>query len=144
MIDIESDVYNAVRTAVLAEYPKCYVADAILATPPSYPCVYFLESDNTTYRGSSDSGSSENHVSVLYTLEIYSNKVGGTKNGKVVPGKKAEAKAIAKIVDGVMLEMGFRRTMLNQIPNQNDATIYRIVGRYTALVSKKKQIIGGN
>lgn len=136
MIDIESEVYNAVRTAILEKYPNCYVADAVLATPPSYPCVYLIESDNSVYKKTVDSGSNENHVSVMYSLEVYSNKVGGTKKGKVIPGKKAECKAIAKIADEILLGLGFERTMLNQIPNQNDATIYRMVGRYGATVSK--------
>lgn len=136
MIDIESDVFNAIRTAIIAEYPNCYVADAILSSPPSYPCVFLVESDNTSYRKTVDSSSNENHASVMYTLEIYSNKVGGTKNGKVVPGKKAECKAIAAIADNTFLNLGFQRTFLQQVPNLNDATIYRMVGRYEAVVSK--------
>ncbi|MDD6715719.1 MAG: hypothetical protein PUF49_05015 [Firmicutes bacterium] len=140
MIDIESEIYNSIRTAVLAKYPKCYTADAILLTPPSYPCVYVIESDNTSYRKTTDSGSNENHASVMYTIEIYSNKVGGIIKGKAVPGKKAECKAIAEIIDQVMLDMGFERILLQQIPNINDATIYRMVGRYGATVSKDKVI----
>ena len=36
--------------------------------------------------------------------------------------------------------MGFRRTVLRPIPNLYDATIYRMVARYTGVVSKDKII----
>lgn len=143
MIDIESKVYSSVRAAILAKYPKCYVADAILNAPPSYPCVYIVEADNTNYRRTADSSGNEHDAEVLYVIEIYSNKVGGVRNGKVIPGKKAECKDIAAIADDTMLELGFNRTMLNQIPNEKDATIYRMVGRYNAKVSKDGMIFGG-
>ena len=73
----------------------------------------------------------ENHVSVLYEVNIYSNK-------KV--GKKAECREIAALIDERMLALGFTRKMLQPIPNLDDATIYRMVGRYSAIVSKNKVI----
>ena len=48
--------------------------------------------------------------------------------------------AIASIVDEELLKLGFSRTMLNPIPNMEDATIYRMKGRYTAIVSKNHVI----
>ncbi len=69
----------------------------------------------------------ENAASVMYEVNIYSNK---TK------GKKAEAKAIADVVDRKFEEMGFTRTLRNQIPNLNNASIHRIVCRYEAVIDK--------
>ena len=67
----------------------------------------------------------------MFELNVYSNK---TK------GKKAECKAIAALVDSELARLGFTRTMLNPIPNMDDATIYRMLGRYTAKVSKENVI----
>ena len=55
-------------------------------------------------------------------------------------GKKAECKQIAKIIDEQFLRLGFDRTMLEPIDNFNDTTIYRMVGRYVAVVSKEEVI----
>ena len=63
----------------------------------------------------------------MYELNVYSNKTAG---------KKTECKKIAAMVDEEMAAMGFTRTMLNPIPNMDDATIYRMVGRYRVTVSK--------
>ena len=52
-------------------------------------------------------------------------------------GKKSECKAIIKIIDNIMLSLGFDRPFLNPIPNQEDATIYRMKARYVAVVSKE-------
>jgi len=35
--------------------------------------------------------------------------------------------------------MGFTRTMLNPMPNASDATIYRITGRYQAIIIKDER-----
>ena len=129
MIDIENDVFNAVATAVRASYPEIYMVGEYVKTPPKFPCVSLLEMDNQSYQRTEDSGSSENHVSVMYEVNIYSNKT---------IGKKSECRAIAALIDERMLALGFARTMLQPIPNLDDATIYRMVGRYSAVISKDK------
>jgi hypothetical protein len=65
----------------------------------------------------------------MYEVNVYSNKT---------IGKKSECKEIAAIIDEQMLALGFARTMLQPIPNLDDATIYRMVGRYSAIISKDK------
>ena len=129
MIDIENDIFNAVATAVRARYPEIYMVGEYVKTPPKFPCVSLLEMDNQSYQRTEDSGSSENHVSVMYEVNIYSNKT---------IGKKSECRAIAALIDEQMLALGFARTMLQPIPNLDDATIYRMVGRYRAVISKDK------
>ena len=63
----------------------------------------------------------------MMECNIYSNKASG---------KKAEAKAIANTLDTAFETIGFTRTMRNQVANFNDATIYRIVCRYEAIIDK--------
>lgn len=131
MIDIETSVFDTVAKAVRAEYPKIFMTGEYVKVPPKFPCVSLMEMDNQSYQRTEDSGSSENHVSVMYEVDVYSNKS---------VGKKSECKAIAALIDEQMLALGFARTMLQPIPNLDDATIYRMVGRYSAIISKDKEI----
>ena len=131
MIDIENEVFNTVASVVRAAYPGIYMVGEYVKTPPKFPCVSLVEMDNQSYHATEDSGSSENHASVMYEVNIYSNKS---------VGKKSECKAIAALIDERMLALGFARTMLQPIPNLDDATIYRMVGRYSAVISKNKSV----
>ena len=131
MIDFENDIFNTVASVVRAKYPDIYMVGEYVKTPPKFPFVSLVEMDNQSYQRTEDSGSSENHVSVMYEVNIYSNKT---------VGKKSECKEIAAVIDEQMLALGFARTMLQPIPNLDDATIYRMVGRYSAIISKNKVI----
>ena len=131
MINIENDVYTAVRQAVLANYPDTFVTGVYVRAPEQFPCVSVTEMDNAALVGTQDTGSMENHASIMYEVNVYSNKAAE---------KKSECRAIATVVDNVLSDLGFTRTMLNPIPNLDDASIYRVTGRYTAVVSKNETI----
>lgn len=131
MIDIESEVFNIVSKATRAKYPKIYMTGEYVKSPPSFPCVSLIETDNQIYRNTRDSGTIENHAQVLYEVNVYSNKTSG---------KKAECKAIIAFIDTQMEALGFTRTLMNPVPNEQDATIYRMIARYRAIVSKNKTI----
>lgn len=131
MIDVENEIFNTVATAVRASFPDIYIVGEYVKVPREFPCASLMEMNNQSYQKTEDSGSSENHASVMYELNVYSNK-------KI--GKKSECKAIAACIDEQMLALGFARTMLQPIPNMDDATIYRITGRYSAIISKNKVI----
>lgn len=131
MINIEEELFSIVSTVVRANYPGIYMVGEYVKSPSSFPCVSLIEMDNQMYQKTQTNDSTENHVSVMYELNVYSNK---TK------GKKSECKAIAACVDEQMQRLGFTRTMLNPVPNMDDATIYRMTGRYTAVVSKDNVI----
>ncbi len=126
MIDIESIVFDTVYKAVKSKFPKAEVKSVYVESAAEFPCVCVVEDDNRTFQKTLDGSLNEHHAELLYTVTVYSNK----KNGK-----KEEARAIAKVVDEAMQGMKFTRIMLNQIPNI-DQRIYRIVGRYRAIVSE--------
>lgn len=130
MIDIESEVFDNVSKAVRNEYPNVYMTGEYVRVPPSFPCVSLIEADNQIYRNTRDSGHIENHVQVIYEVNVYSNK---TK------WKKTECKAIISLIDSRMESLGFTRTILTPVPNEQDG-IYRMVGRYRAIVSRDKTI----
>ena len=77
-----------------------------------------------------DSGSVENHATVVFTVNVYSNKSSG---------KKSECKAILSYIDDMFINLGFARTMKEHI-TMNNATVCRMIARYTATVSKNLEI----
>jgi hypothetical protein len=89
------------------------------------------ELDNYALERTQDSGSLENHAGLMYEINVFSN---------LTVGKKTQAKSIFKDIDAVMAGLGFTRTVKTAIPNLENATIYRMVGRYKAVVSKDKTI----
>lgn len=126
MIDLENDIFTAVATALRTAHSGIFVTGEYVDAPPSFPAVSIIEGGNSVaqrYRTTKI----ENAVAVMYEVNIYSNKASG---------KKSEAKAIADTVDTVFESIGFTRTMRNQVANFNDATIYRIVCRYEAIIDK--------
>ena len=130
MIDIESEVFDDVSKVVRKEYPNVYMTGEYVRVPPSFPCVSLIEADNQIYRNTRDSGHLENHVQVIYEVNVYSNKT---------TGKKTECKAIISLIDSRMESLGFTRTILTPEPNEQDGK-YRMVGRYRAIVSRNKTI----
>ena len=131
MINIESEVFNIIARVVESEYPDAYVVGEYVKSPPQFPSVSIVEIDNSAYDRTQSSGSLENHADVTYEVNIYSNKTSG---------KKSECKAIASLIDNEFATLGFSRTMLQPIPNVDDATIYRMTGRYRGVVSKDLKI----
>jgi hypothetical protein len=131
MINCENEIFNYVSTDVRAVYPDIYMTGEYVRSPSSFPAVSLVEMDNTVYTSTQTSTELENHASLMYEVNVYSNK---TK------GKKTECKDIITLIDKNMAELGFSRIMLQPIPNMDDATIYRMTARYRAVVSKDKVI----
>ena len=131
MINIENEIFSIVANAVRTAYPDAYVVGEYVKAPSRFPCISIEEKDNTAYDKTQTSGSLENHADLMYEVNIYSNKTSG---------KKSECKAIASLIDNEFATLGFSRTMLQPIPNLDDATIYRITGRYEGVVSKENYV----
>ena len=131
MINVENEIFTIIANAVKTAYPSAFVVGEYVKVPPRFPCVSIEESDNSAYDKTQTSGDLENHASVMYEVNIYSNKTSG---------KKSECKAIASLIDNEFATLGFSRTMLQPIPNIEDATIYRMVGRYQGVVSKEFKV----
>ena len=131
MIDIENEIFNIISEKLRAKYQGIYISGEYVKSPPSFPSVSLIEMDNEIYRSTRTNESIENHVQVMYEINVYSNKI---------KGKKTEANSIMSVIDSEFARLGFMRIMYNPIPNELDATIYRLVARYRAVVSKDKVI----
>ena len=117
MIDIENEVFGIISEKLRAKFPGIYISGEYVKSPPSFPSVSLIEMDNEIYRSTRTNESIENHVQVMY-----------------------EIKSIMSVIDSEFERLGFTRIMYNPIPNELDATIYRLVARYRAVVSKDKVI----
>lgn len=131
MIDAEQEIFSEISVKVRAKYPKIFMTGEYVSAPSSFPCVSLVEIDNATFRNSQTQSGQENHAAVTYELNVYSNKK---------TGKKAECKEIAAFIDELLMERNFTRMLLEPIPNTQDATIYRMLGRYRAVIDKNHTI----
>ena len=131
MIDIENQVFDRVATRVREQFPDIFIAGEYVNSPSSFPAASVVEMDNSIRETTIDSGSNENHVNVMFEVNVYSNKTSG---------KKSECKAIIALIDTEMTAMGFERSTLTPVQNEYDSTIYRMVGRYRAAVSTDHKI----
>ena len=131
MIDIENEVFNRVATRVREQFPDIFMVGEYVSSPSSFPAASLVEMENSVREATIDSGSNENHVNVMYEVNVYSNKT---------TGKKTECKAIMALIDTEMTAMGFARSTLTPVPNEYDSTIYRMVGRYAAAISTDYKI----
>lgn len=130
MIDIENQVFTRIANRLRTEFGRSfYVSGELSLNPATFPCVYIEEADNSALTSSRDTSSNENHVVLMYEVNVYSNKTSG---------KKTEAKAIMKVIDEEFDSLGFtRQTMM---PFAFDNTKYRLASRYTAIADKKERI----
>ena len=131
MIDIENLVFTRVANRVRERFPNIFMAGEYVKSPSSFPAASLVEMDNSIRESTVDSGSNENHVNVMYEVNVYSNKT---------TGKKSECKTILALIDEEMTAMGFVRSTLTPVPNEYDSTIYRMVARYGATVSADYKI----
>lgn len=130
MIDYEREIYTHVVERVQALHGNVEFSGIDERLPSKFPFVSLVEADNATRTDTIDSGSFENHVNVMYEVNVYSNKSGG---------RKAECRAILATIDETFVRMGFARTMRNPV-SMDDATIYRMAARYTAAIDKNGNI----
>ena len=121
MIDKENEVFKAVATALRKKFKSIYVIGAEMSpTPPKFPAVSFVQTNNTTKTEYTTFDCLENVVSEDYKAEAFSN---------LEKGKETQTKEITSIISDVMGEFGYVRTFCEVVPN-TDSTINRRMSRY--------------
>lgn len=134
MIDIENKILDTVFTAVRTTYATAQCYGEYVSVPAAFPCVCLYEANNTTYKKSQDTELLEHQSNLMYECNVYSDKANG---------KKAEARAIADLIDKTMQGMKFTRTFYQPLPNL-DRTIYRITLRWEAVAGEPITTENGN
>lgn len=130
MTDIESQVFTRVCDALEANFPGITVKSELELSPSKFPSVSLEEADNYSLTSTATTKSTDNHQVVMYELNVLSNKSSG---------RKSEAKRIYSTADEVLVGLGFTRLSRMPMP-MNDGTVYRYVGRYTAVVDNNQNI----
>lgn len=125
MIDIENYVYTQVRNALKTHDSKISVSNDYAAVPSKFPHVSIEETDNASVSGRISTSDREYAANLTYTVTIYTNTALA----------KTDAKAIAVVVNEAFTDMGFVRSMKQELPNI-DRTIYRLILRFNATAWK--------
>jgi hypothetical protein len=121
MIDKENEVFTAVSTGLRKKYKGIYIVGTELATtPPRFPAVSLIQTNNSVRSEYSTFYSLENVVKEDYKAEVYSN---------LEKGKEAQTKEITMEISDIMQTFGYERTFCEPIANI-DATVARRVSRF--------------
>ena len=124
MIDIENEVNTLIAQPLRTEFEGIFITgEDIVNIPKKFPCLSIFEADNYPVVKTQDSGSNENHVHVMYEVNVYSNKK---------EGAKSEFKKILAFVDNLLSNYGLVRTTKQPV-TMNDANIYRLFARYEGI-----------
>lgn len=129
MINIFNELFTYLTNAITTYNSSIKTASVYTNMPPSFPFVSMEEIDNSVYESTSDCCEIENHALVDYEINIY------TKD----PNKKSKGDNIANVVDNLFKTYGFVRTTKNVLQS-SDETTYRIIIRYSGVVSKDSVI----
>ena len=129
MIDIEQALFHEVVTEVEQGYSwgsSVRFINDYIASSQVFPCVTIVERENRTDIQTMDNGGER--LAVLdYEVNVYTNSM---------EERKPEARRILDAVDNAFLRRGFRRRVMEQVPNPEDWSVYRLLARYTAHVDE--------
>lgn len=80
MIDVESQIYTPIVEALRAQFPGILVSGEYVNAPTRFPYVSLVEQDNYTTEAHIDSGDTERFSTLMYEVNVYSDKAGGKKS----------------------------------------------------------------
>lgn len=123
MIDVESIIFTKIARKLRSKFKGITVSDDDVNAPAKFPYVSVVEKDNYSSADKMDSSIREKFATVMYEVNVYSNKSGL---------KKSEARAIMGEIDRMFIGMNFSRLVMNPVKNVENPTIYRLVSRYRA------------
>ena len=123
MIDIENQIYTPIAAALREKFPGISVSGEYVNAPSKFPHVSIVEQDNYTTVSRLDSGDRERYSTILYEVNVYSDKAGA---------KKSVCREILRCIDEMLYRKNFTRISMNPVPNMENATIYRLNARYRA------------
>ena len=123
MIDIERQIYTPIADALRKQFKGISVSGEYVNAPPKFPYVSIVEQDNYTTVPHMDSSDEERFATVMYEVNVYSDKAGS---------KKSVCREIMGLIDKMFYMRNFTRISLSPIPNLENGTIYRLNARYRA------------
>lgn len=131
MTDIENIIINRIDNALETAGYKDILGSTYQDVPASFPWVFFEQSDSYEHVSEHNSSRTNNHDTVVFEADIYSNKT---------VGAKGECKDILKVIDDEMVSLGFSRTTAQPMRPTSDLYKARTFARYRANVDSNKYI----
>jgi hypothetical protein len=121
MINKETETFVFVADKLRKNFNGIYVIGAELtSTPPQFPAVSIVQTNNAINESYSTFGSLENVAKEDYKVEVCSN---------LEQGKEAQARDITTVITDAMSELGYVRIFCEPIVNA-DSTVHRRMSRY--------------
>ena len=120
MIDNEKGIFNSVAKALRDKFDIFVCGAEISDSPPKFPAVSFVQTNNVVKTNYSTFNGLENVVQEEYKAEVFSN---------LEKGKEAQTREITSILSDVMSDLGYERIFCEMVPN-TDSTISRRLSRY--------------
>lgn len=131
MTDIENIIINRIDNALETAGFADILGSTYQDVPASFPWVFFEQSDSYEHVNQHNSSRTNNHDTVVFEADIYSNKISGAKG---------ECKDILKVIDAEMVSLGFSRTMAQPMRPTSDLYKARMFVRYRGVVDSNKYI----
>ncbi|MCM1276059.1 MAG: hypothetical protein NC299_11970 [Lachnospiraceae bacterium] len=129
MLDFSKQVFSRLTLHLRGSFPKIYTSRNENTSPPKFPAATIVQKNNVNYKWSIDSSSLENHVKVMFQIDIYTNDKDELERMEL-------AESIRDETSDFMLGLGFNRTMCEPIPNVQDLSIYRISMRFEGVIGR--------
>lgn len=123
MIDVERMIFTPIAESLRKKFKGIDVSGAYIKSPPKFPHASIVEQDNYTTTSNQDSSGTERYATVMYEVNVYSNKTGESKS---------ECRSILSEIDKMLYAMNFTRISMTPVPSMDSASIYRLVARYRA------------
>ena len=120
MMTPENYLFDLLAKELRSRFDGISIYPEEVQVPASFPCVTFVEADNAVNRNSLTGDGVEHSVNLLYSINVYSN---------LLVGSKQQCKDMIDVIDHVLMERGLRRTMCQPMDNIQ-MTIRRYVLRY--------------
>ena len=121
MINKETDVFAYVSAKVRAEIKDiCVIGTELSATPPKFPAVSIVQTNNVINETYSTFSSLENVAKEDYKVEVCSN---------LEQGKETQTRDITEVISNAMSELDYVRVFCEPIVNA-DSTVHRRMSRY--------------
>lgn len=130
MIDIELELFDSIVNEVEQKYPwtkNVRFINDVVTSQQKLPCVSIYERENRTYTQGQDQNLDDTYCVLDYEVNVYTN----TKQTR-----RQEAREIMRAVDEAMLRRNFRRRTMENVPDLEDWSVYRLLARYTVIVGQ--------
>ena len=129
MIDFENQIFTLIATSLREKYGQgIYITGEPVSTVQKvFPAVSIIERSNTIYQRTRSTDNIENHATLMYEVDVYSN---------LTKGKKQQAKEITAIINDILIKHNFTRTFCESLENLSNNKIYRIKSRFIVVIDK--------